>query len=114
LQFAPELRSVVASLLPALFNKVPMGFNGRMTKATLAFRELIGFEISSNRLPAQTTLAGDLALRQPVSRLLHREVIAFKTPLAVLLLTLSCACNRRSGRVFLLCGLRSRLYLNSR
>ena len=34
LQFAPELRSVVASLLPALFNKLPMGFNGRMTKAT--------------------------------------------------------------------------------
>jgi len=46
LQFAPELRSVVASLLPALFNKLPMGFNGRMTKATLASREPIGFEIS--------------------------------------------------------------------
>jgi hypothetical protein len=61
-QFAPELRSVVASVLPALFKILPVRFNGRMAKTALAFRKLLGSEPASHGLSAQTTLARDLSL----------------------------------------------------
>jgi len=114
-QFASELRSGVASLLLVPFKKLPMGFNGRMTKATLAFRELSGSDPASNSLQAQTAVARDLSLRQSFSHLFHRDIVALPAPLAILLLTLPYAWNRRrSSFVPFWCLLQRRRYANVR
>jgi len=62
MQFAPELRGVVASLLPTLLKILATRFHGRASKASLAFGKSAGSEPTSDGLPAQTTSPSDLPL----------------------------------------------------
>ena len=83
LQLAPELRGVMASLLPALFQILTMCFNGRVSKVSLAFREIPGFDPTSDGFPAEATLPPYLSLRQALAHLFHHDLVALQPPPAV-------------------------------
>jgi hypothetical protein len=88
LQFAPELRCFVAPLLPALLKIFAMNFNGRVSKASPAFRKAIGPEPTANGLSAEATLATDFSSGQALANHFHDRFIAIQTPLAIVTLHL--------------------------
>jgi hypothetical protein len=82
-QITPELRSIAATLLQAVFEIAEICVEGAGAACGLALRKASGTQPAPHRAPIETEFAGDLPLVFSLPREFHGLLIARNAPFAV-------------------------------